>query len=48
MTKFIFAVTVMLVGMLIVFLGLTILIFCIKALSALMESKKEAPKVGIP
>jgi len=46
MTKLIFAVTVMLVGMLIVFLGLTILIFCIKALSALLESKKEAPKAA--
>ena len=44
MTKLIFAVTVMLVGMLIVFLGLTILIFCIKALSALLESKKEEAK----
>lgn len=48
MTKLIFAVTVMLVGMLIVFLGLTILIFCIKALSALLESKKEAPKAAAP
>ena len=46
MTKLIFAVTVMLVGMLIVFLGLTILIFCIKALSALLDSKKEAPKAA--
>ena len=46
MTKLIFAVTVMLVGMLIVFLGLTILIFCIKALSAILESKKEAPKAA--
>ena len=44
MTKLIFAVTVMLVGMLIVFLGLTILIFCIKALSALLDSKKEEAK----
>ncbi len=48
MTKLIFAVTVMLVGMLIVFLGLTILIFCIKALSALLDSKKEAPKAAAP
>ena len=49
MTKLIFAVTVMLVGMLIVFLGLTILIFCIKALSALLSSeKKEAPKAAAP
>ena len=46
MTKLIFAVTVMLVGMLIVFLGLTILIFCIKALSALLDAKKEAPKAA--
>ena len=46
MTKLIFAVTVMVVGMLIVFLGLTILIFCIKALSALLDSKKEAPKAA--
>ena len=48
MTKLIFAVTVMLVGMLIVFLGLTILIFCIKALSALLDAKKEAPKAAAP
>ena len=48
MTKLIFALTVMLVGMLIVFLGLTILIFCIKALSALLSSKKEAPKAAAP
>lgn len=48
MTKLIFAVTVMLVGMLIVFLGLTILIFCIKALSALLDSKKKAPKAAAP
>ena len=48
MTKLIFAVTVMLVGMLIVFLGLTILIFCIKALSALLDSKKEAPQAAAP
>ena len=48
MTKLIFAITVMLVGMLIVFLGLTILIFCIKALSALLDSKKEAPKAAAP
>ena len=48
MTKLIFALTVMVVGMLIVFLGLTILIFCIKALSALLESKKEAPKAAAP
>ena len=40
MTKLFFALTVVLVGMMIVFLGLTILIFCIKALSALLESKK--------
>ena len=46
MTKLIFAVTVMVVGMLIVFLGLTILIFCIKALSALLDAKKEAPKAA--
>ena len=48
MTKLIFALTVMVVGMLIVFLGLTILIFCIKALSALLDSKKEAPKAAAP
>ena len=50
MSKLIFAVTVMLVGMLIVFLGLTILIFCIKGLSALLNSmaKKEAPKAAAP
>ena len=48
MTKLIFAVTVMLVGMLIVFLGLTILIFCIWALSALLDSKKKAPKAAAP
>lgn len=48
MTKLIFAVTVMVVGMLIVFLGLTILIFCIKALSALLDAKKEAPKAAAP
>lgn len=48
MTKLGFGVTVMLVGMLIVFLGLIILIFCIKALSALLDSKKEAPKAAAP
>lgn len=42
MNKLIFSVTVMLIGMVIVFFGLTILICCIKLLSALLDSKKKS------
>ncbi len=49
LSKLWFSAQVMVLGMLIVFLGLTILIFCIKALSALLSSeKKEAPKAAAP
>ena len=49
LSKLWFSAQVMVLGMLIVFLGLTILIFCIKALSALLSSeKKETPKAAAP
>ena len=40
--------SVAVIGMLIVFTGLVILIFCIKVLSALLDAKKEAPKAAAP
>lgn len=49
--KTIFAFTVMVLGMLIVFFGLTLLIFCIKGLSALinaLQKKEDQPAAPAP
>lgn len=47
-----FGLSVALIGLLVVFVGLVILIFCIKGISAIATMKKEkapdAPKVEIP
>ena len=48
MDKLIFGLSVTAVGMIIVFLGLTVLIFCLKAMNAAMNPKKKEPPKEVP
>lgn len=48
MSNLIFGLSVTVIGMLIVFFGLVILIFCVKGMNMLFARKKKAPKVAPP
>lgn len=48
MSNLIFGLSVTVIGMLIVFFGLVILIFCVKGMNMLFAQKKKAPKVAPP
>ena len=48
MDKLIFGLSVTAVGMIIVFLGLTVLIFCLKTMNAAMNPKKKETSKEVP